>query len=76
MVEEKVYELEDGTEMIMLGRIMFDSKRYLLLSERVSNDIYVACEQDGNLNFIEEDSEVYSQVFPLLFEKFNADLTN
>ena len=76
MEYEKVYELDDGSEYVLIEKMLFNSKRYLLLSDSLTNDIYVAYEHDDNLNILDEDSSEYNTVFPILYKKYNDSLTN
>ncbi len=71
MIEEKVYVMEDGAEYILGARYVLNDKKYLLLYEKVSDSVFIAFEENGNLNFIDEDYPGYKDIFDLLFDKFN-----
>lgn len=72
MVDEKVYVLDDGTELIVFERIIFKDARYLLLGKRYSKDILVACEKNEKLFIIDENSEEYKKAFSMLYAKYKA----
>ena len=69
MVDEKVYVMNDGTEYVLGERIDLNNKRFLLLYEKVTDNIFVAYEENGKLNFIDESFPCYFDIFGLLMEK-------
>lgn len=73
MVEEKVYVLDNGTELIVFERIIFKDTRYLLLGKRNTKDILVACEKNEKLFIVDENSEEYKKVFSMLYAKYKSN---
>ena len=78
MVDEKVYVLDDVTELILVDKMIYDEKRYLLLSQRNSDNIFVCYEEDNDLVFLSDDDNKYKMVFSKLINKYRSknDLTN
>lgn len=75
MIDEKVYVTEDGMEYILGERLILNDKRFLLLYQDNSSDVFIAYEENGNLIFIGEDYPGYNDIFGLLFEKFKANVS-
>ncbi len=73
MVEEKVYVMEDGTEYVLGEKILLNDKRFLLLYEKKSDNVFIAYEELGNLIIIDENYPGYTDIFGLLFEKFKSN---
>lgn len=73
MVEEKVYILEDSAEMILIEKLIFKERRYLLLNERNTDNIFVAYEDNNKLNFLDEKDNDYKKIFSMLIEKHKSN---
>lgn len=74
MVSEKVYILDDGTEMVVLCNAIFKGTRYLLLNRDNSDDYSIAYEDSGDLVFVEEYDSNYSEILNLLSEELNKNI--
>lgn len=71
MVYERIYELDDGTELILISRKIIDNVRYLLLNEKNTDNVFVAYEENDELFFIDEDNDLYKELLPLLSSQIN-----
>lgn len=74
MVSEKVYILDDGTEMVVLCNVIYNGTRYLFLNKDNSDDYSIAYEDSGDLVFVEESDSNYSEVLNLLSEELNKNI--
>lgn len=70
MVDERFYELDDGTELVLMESVTLNDIRYLLLSDNGSDNVYIAYENDGKLIFVDESYSLYSEIVMSLFKKF------
>ncbi len=75
-MEEQVYCLDDGSELVLVESAKFNEKQYLLLSDDNSDSFYIGFEDNGKIIFLDENSSEYSSVFSILYDKVNSDLTN
>lgn len=73
-VSEKVYILDDNTEMIVLGNIIFNGIRYLLLNKDSSDEYGIAYEDSGDLVFVEESDSNYSEILNMLVKEINRNI--
>ena len=73
MVEEKIYKLEDGTEYILMDRITYKEKRYLLLLNDADETTEIGYEEDKKLFFIKEDDPVYDDLIIEFAKKMNIE---
>lgn len=69
MCDEKVYVMEDGSEYVLGDRLDLNDKRFLLLYEKKTDEVFIAYEEDDKLKFIDDSFPGYSDIFGLLFEK-------
>lgn len=78
MVDEKIYVLDDETELILVDKIIYDERRFLLLSQRYSDNIFICYEEDNNLFFLSDDDKKYKIIFSKLINKYESinNLTN
>ena len=77
MDEERLYKLEDGTEMVLMSRINYNDKRYLLLINNANNEVKIGYEEDNNLVYIEETNPLFNELIVQFSEKneLNENLT-
>jgi len=77
MDEERLYKLEDGTEMVLMSRINYNDKRYLLLINNANNEVKIGYEEDNNLVYIEETNPIFNELIVQFSEKneLNENLT-
>lgn len=66
MLYERIYELDDGTEMILVATKIIDDIRYLLLNEKNTDNVFIAYEKDSELILITEDDAMYKELLSLL----------
>ena len=74
MSEEKLYVLEDGTELVIIEKINYYGIDYMLLKNSKSAEIRIAYEYDGNLIYIRKEEENYQEIANLLIEKIKETL--
>ena len=69
MDEERLYKLEDGTEMVLMSRINYNDKKYLLLINNANNEVKIGYEEDNNLVYIEETNPLFNELIVQFSEK-------
>ena len=69
MVEEKFYELDDNTKMVLIENVLFDGKRFLLLNKDNTDEVSIGYEEDGKLFFIDDNYPKYSEIALSLLTK-------
>ena len=69
MVEERVYKLDDNTNMILIEHAIYNNKRYLLLNKENTDEIVIAYEENNELNIIDESYENYKEIAQTLYSK-------
>lgn len=74
MIDEKVYKLKDGEEKILLSYVMFNDKRYLLLSDEMTEDFQVAYEEKNELIYLNKKDEIYNTVLSMLCDKLTKEI--
>lgn len=74
MIDEKVYKLKDGEEKILLSYVMFNDKRYLLLSDEMTEDFQVAYEEKNELIYLNKKDEIYNKVLSMLCDKLTKEI--
>lgn len=74
MSEEKLYVLEDGTELVIIEKINYYGVNYMLLKNNKSTEIRIAYEYNGNLIYIKKDEDNYQEIAKLLLEKVKETL--
>jgi len=72
--EEKLYVLEDGTELVIIEKINYYGVNYMLLKNSKSTEIRIAYEYNGNLIYIKKDEDNYQEIAKLLLEKVKETL--
>ena len=73
-MEEKIYVIEDGNELIIIERINYGGIDYMLLKNSKNSDIKIAYEYNSNLYYIEKDNEDYRIIAALLLDKIKESL--
>lgn len=73
MVEEKIYKLENGTEYILMDRITYKDKRYLLLLNNADETSEIGYEENNQLFFIKEDDPNYDELIIEFAKKMNIE---
>lgn len=76
MIDEKIYVVDDGTELIIIEKINYYGIDYMLLKNSKSSEIRIAFEYDSKLFYINNDDENYQEIVELLFEKLKESLEN
>ena len=67
MVEEKIYELTNGTNLILIEHVVFEGNRYLLLNNEKNDEIFVWYEDNKKIvHLSEEDSKYKNIIFEFL----------
>lgn len=74
MIDEKVYKLKDGEEKILLSYVMFNDKRYLLLSDEMTEDFQVAYEEKNELIYLNKKDAIYDTVLSMLSDKLTKEI--
>lgn len=69
MEEERIYKLEDGTEMVLIDKAIYNDKRYLLVIDNKTNEVEIAYEEDGCLNYLDENDSIYNELIMLFSKK-------
>lgn len=72
MVEEKIYKLENGKELVIMESIKLNNIRYLLLCDNKSDDVKIGYEENNNLVFLNKDSKNFYEISMALFKKFKT----
>lgn len=73
-MEEKIYVIEDGNELIIIERINYGGIDYMLLKNNKNSDIKIAYEYNSNLYYIDKDNEDYRIIAALLLDKIKESL--
>ena len=74
MIDEKIYKLKNGEEKVLLSYVMHGDKRYLLLSDEVSNDFQVAYEENNELIYLDKNNAIYNTVLSMLSDKLTKEI--
>lgn len=74
MVEEKIYVVEDGVELIIIERINYGGIDYMLLKNSKTPETRIAYEYDSKLFYITKDDADYQIVSALLLDKLKETL--
>lgn len=69
MTEEKIYRLEDNTNMILIEHVIYNNKRYLLLNKENTEKMVIAYEEDNELKTIDESYDNYREIAQALYSK-------
>ena len=69
MVEEKIYKLKNGINMILIEHAIYKDKRYLLLNKENTDEVTIAYEENGELINIDEKYPEYHQIALSLLTK-------
>ncbi len=74
MLEEKIYRLKNGQEMVLMDRLEFNGQRYLLLVDNENEDnVKIGYEKDNNLYYLDENEEIYEKLILEFSKKINID---
>ena len=74
MIEEKIYVIEDGIELIIIEKINYGGIDYMLLKNSKNTDIKIAYEYNSKLYYIDKDNEDYKIIGALLLDKIKESL--
>lgn len=74
MIEEKIYVVEDGNELIIIEKINYGGIDYMLLKNSKNTDIKIAYEYNSKLYYIDKDNEDYQIIAELLLDKIRQTL--
>lgn len=74
MVDEKIYELQDGTNMILIEHTIYKNKRYLLLNKENTDEVSIAYEENNELINIDKNYEDYDEISKTLFLKLESKI--
>jgi hypothetical protein len=74
MVEERIYRLQDGKEMVLLAHAKIEGVRYLLLGNEQDDDVEIAVEEDNNLLIIDKQNENYPDVLLVLMKNLEENM--
>ncbi len=74
MIEEKIYVVDDGIELIIMEKINYYGIDYMLLKNSKNSEIRIAYEYDSNLFYINSDDENYQIIVSLLLEKLKNQI--
>lgn len=69
MVDEKYYEMEDGSKYILIENVIIDGRRYLLLNNDFDDKVFIAFEDNGDLVFLNENDANFNKILLALFGK-------
>ena len=74
MIEEKIYVVEDGVELIIIEKINYGGINYMLLKNNKTPEIRIAYEYDSKLFYITQEDADYQIVSALLLDKLKETL--
>ena len=69
MEEERIYKLEDNTNMILIEHAIYNNTRYLLLNKEDTEEMVIAYEEDNELKPIDESYVNYKEIAQTLYSK-------
>ena len=74
MIEEKIYVVDDGVELIIMARVNYYGIDYMLLKNSKNSEIRIAYEYNSKLFYINKDDENYEIITDLLFDQLKETL--
>lgn len=74
MSDKIIYELDDGTEFIVIEKRIYNNNEYLLLKDSTKDEFIVGYEEDNTFNIIEKDDKEYDKIIDELFKEFNKNV--
>lgn len=74
MSDKIIYELDDGTEFIVIEKRIYNNNEYLLLKDSTKDEFIVGYEEDNTFNIIEKDDKEYDEIIDELFKEFNKNV--
>jgi hypothetical protein len=74
VIEEKIYVVDDGVELIIMARVNYYGIDYMLLKNSKNSEIRIAYEYNSKLFYINKDDENYEIITDLLFDQLKETL--
>ena len=74
MIDERIYKLKNGEEIILMSYATYENKRYLLLSDEKTEDFQVAYEENNKLIYLDKNDTIYNTVLSILSDKLRKEL--
>ena len=73
MIDERIYRLNNGEEKVLLTRAPYREKKYLLLSDKITEEVEVGYEEDGKLVTINKNYPDFSKILEILYNKLKEE---